>query len=80
MTFHTKSLLGAAFAGQQKYADAELLLLAAIEGLDGCAKTIPPQFQMRRMEALERLVQLYDAWGKKDQAAVWRKKGELLRK
>jgi hypothetical protein len=25
-------------------------------------------------EALERLVQLYDAWGKKDQADEWRKR------
>jgi tetratricopeptide (TPR) repeat protein len=74
MTFNAKSLLGGALAGQQKYAEAERLLLAGYEGMDGHAKTIPPQSQIRLTEAQERLVQLYDAWGKKDQAAVWRTK------
>ena len=31
-------------------------------------------FKVRLTEALERLVQLYDAWGKKDKADEWRKK------
>jgi tetratricopeptide (TPR) repeat protein len=76
-TFHAKSLLGGALAGQQKYAEAEPLLLAGYEGMEGRAKTIPPPGQFRLTEARERLVQFYDAWGKKDQAAVWRKKHEL---
>jgi hypothetical protein len=36
-------------------------------------KTIPPQGQIRVTEAVERLVQLYEAMGKKDDAAKWRK-------
>ena len=32
----------------------------------------------RLTEALERLVQLYDAWGKKDKAEEWRKKLEAM--
>ena len=35
---------------------------------------IPAQGKPRLTEALERLVQLYDAWGKPDQAAEWRAK------
>jgi hypothetical protein len=36
---------------------------------------IPEQVRAIRLtEALERLVQLYDAWGKKDEAAKWRKR------
>ena len=35
---------------------------------------ISPQGKPRLTEALERLVQLYDAWGKPDQAAEWRAK------
>jgi hypothetical protein len=36
-------------------------------------KTIPPQGKPRLPEAAERLVQLYEATGKKDEAAKWRK-------
>ena len=35
---------------------------------------IPPAAKPRLTEALERLVQLYDAWCKPDQAAEWRAK------
>jgi hypothetical protein len=35
---------------------------------------VPIDHVAQRAEALERLVQLYDAWGKKDQADRWRKK------
>jgi tetratricopeptide (TPR) repeat protein len=74
--FLTQSLLGDALAGQQKYAEAEPLLLAGYEGIAGRFKTLPPAGRMRLTEARERLVQFYDAWGKKDQAAGWRQKGE----
>jgi hypothetical protein len=35
-----------------------------------------PRGQPRLAEALERLVQLYDAWGKPDQATRWRRELE----
>jgi hypothetical protein len=35
-----------------------------------------PPYRERLTEALGRLVQLYDAWGKKDEAAKWRKELE----
>ena len=35
---------------------------------------IPPPGKVRLPEALERLVQLYDAWGKKEKADEWRLK------
>jgi hypothetical protein len=40
------------------------------------AKTIPPQSQSRLTEALERLVQLYDAWDRPEQAQAWRERLE----
>jgi hypothetical protein len=43
------------------------------------ATTIPPQSQARLAEAVERLVMLYDAWGKPDEAATWKKEFEALR-
>jgi tetratricopeptide (TPR) repeat protein len=76
-TFNTKSLLGASLLGQRKYAEAEPLLLKGYEGMKACEKTIPPQDKTRLSEGLERLVQLYDAWDKKDQADEWRKRRNM---
>ena len=72
-TFNTRSQLGGALLGQKKYAEAEPLLLAGYEGMKQRAKTIPPQGKMRIPEAIERLVLLYEATDKKDEAAKWRK-------
>jgi Flp pilus assembly protein TadD/tRNA A-37 threonylcarbamoyl transferase component Bud32 len=73
---HTRSLLGGSLLGQKKYAEAEPVLLAGYEGLRRREDRIPPQAQGQLTEALERLVQLYDAWGKKDKADPWREKLE----
>jgi hypothetical protein len=61
--------------GQKKYTDAAPLLLQGYEGLRKHADKIPPAVRQERLiMALERLVQLYDAWGQKDEANAWRKK------
>ena len=65
-------LLGGAQLGQKKYAEAEALLLAGYEGMKQREKTIPEQGKVRIPEAIERLVQLYEATGKQDEAARWR--------
>ena len=78
-SFNTKSLLGGALLGQKKYADAEPLLLAGDEGLKPWAKTIPPPGQIRLPEAVERLVQLDEATGEKDEAAKWHTELEKLK-
>jgi hypothetical protein len=78
-TFQTQVLLGATLLGQGKYADAEPLLLQGYRGLKGREKTIPPQDKGRVPQALGRLVQLYEAWGKPDEAARWRKDLEAAR-
>jgi hypothetical protein len=75
-TFSTKSMLGAALAEMQNYADAEPLLLEGYDGLKQRAAKIPADRKVVLTEALERLVQLYDAWGKPDEAAKWRKELE----
>jgi tRNA A-37 threonylcarbamoyl transferase component Bud32 len=72
-TFNTQSLLGASLLGQKKYTDAEPLLVGGYEGMKQRQAKIPPQGKIRLTEALERLVQLYEATGKKDDAAKWRK-------
>jgi tetratricopeptide (TPR) repeat protein len=78
-TFNTRSLLGAALLGRQKYADAERLLLKGYQGMKERASKIPPRSKVRLSEALQRLVQLYEATEKKDQADRWRKELEQAR-
>ncbi len=73
-TFETRSLLGASLISQKKYAEAEPLLIQGYEGLATRAAKIPAKSQKVVPEALARIVQLYDDWGKKDQAEEWRKK------
>src|SRR5262249_740369 len=77
-TFNTRSMLGGSLLGQKKYADSEPLLVAGYEGMKERAKTIPPAGKVRLPEAIGRLVQLYDAWGKTEEAAKWRKELERI--
>jgi tetratricopeptide (TPR) repeat protein len=78
-TFDTKSMLGEALVEQKKYADAEPLLRSGYEGLKQREAKIPSQDKGRLNKALERLVQLYEAWGKKDKADQWRKELEAAK-
>jgi WD40 repeat protein/serine/threonine protein kinase/tetratricopeptide (TPR) repeat protein len=75
-TFNARSMLGGALYGQNKRAEAEPLLVQGYEGLKQRAAKIPKEGKPRLAEALERLVQLYDAWGKPDQATRWRRELE----
>jgi tetratricopeptide (TPR) repeat protein len=78
-TFNTQSMLGGALLGQKKYADAEPLLLKGYAGMKKRQGTIPPQGRPRLVEAAERLVQLYEALGKKDEVARWAKELEAIK-
>jgi hypothetical protein len=71
-TFNTESLFGGALLGQQKYDDAEPLLVQGYEGMKQRAAKIPAKRKGRLTEALERLVHCYDAWGMSAEAARWR--------
>jgi eukaryotic-like serine/threonine-protein kinase len=55
---------------------AKLLPRKRYEGLKQRQKTIPPQGQIRLVEAVEQLMQLYEATDRKTQAAQWRKELE----
>jgi serine/threonine protein kinase len=65
-----QSLLGSCLAAQKKYAEAEPLLLQGYETM-ARAKGVPPKLLDK---ARQRLVQLYEAWGKPDKAAAWKAK------
>jgi serine/threonine protein kinase/Tfp pilus assembly protein PilF len=71
-TFHAMSLLGESLLGQQKYATAELLLVQGYEGMKQREATMPTPAKVRLAEAVDRLVRLYDGWGKRDEATKWR--------
>jgi serine/threonine protein kinase len=73
-TFNTRSQLGGSLLGQGKYAEAEPLLVSGYEGMKARAAQIPAADKPRLPTAAERVVQLYEAWGKKDKAADWRLK------
>jgi serine/threonine protein kinase/tetratricopeptide (TPR) repeat protein len=77
--FQCEALLGASLAGQKKQAEAEPLLLAGYEGMKTRKQLIPVPDRACLTEALKQLVKLYDAWGKKDEAARWRKELEAMK-
>jgi serine/threonine protein kinase/tetratricopeptide (TPR) repeat protein len=75
--FNTQCLLGEAILGQKQYAAAEPLLLEGYRGLRTAIQNSSPHdfdgpTPERLRQARERIVQLYDAWGKKTEADKWR--------
>lgn len=75
-TFDAQSMLGAALMDQKKYAAAEKMLLSGYEGMKQRQAKIPAQDRSHLNRARERLVHLYEAMGKPDEAAKLRKEAE----
>lgn len=67
-TARTRLLLGTCLAAQGRFDEAEPLLLEADAALCATRSERDPQ----RIESLERLIELYDGWGRSDEAARWR--------
>jgi serine/threonine protein kinase len=70
-TFNTRSQLGGSLLGQGRYAEAEPLVVSGYEGLKAREASIPPPGRSRLPEAASRVVALYRAWGKPEQADAW---------
>jgi eukaryotic-like serine/threonine-protein kinase len=70
-TFNTQSMLGGSLLSQKKYKDAEPLLLKGYEGMKVREKAIPPQGATRIPGSLDRLVELYTATDKPEEAKKW---------
>jgi non-specific serine/threonine protein kinase/serine/threonine-protein kinase len=64
-----ESILGECLTAERRYAEAEALLLRSRASLEAERKS---SGDPRVVQATERLVALYDAWGKPDKAAEWR--------
>ncbi|MBA4147674.1 MAG: tetratricopeptide repeat protein [Verrucomicrobia bacterium] len=74
LTFNARSMLGASLLGQEKYAEAEPLLLSGYEGMKQRESAIPAIGKIRIKEAIERLAQFYQATSHSDKAAEWKAK------
>jgi hypothetical protein len=66
-------MLGAALAGQKKFNDAEPLLLEGYQGMKEREESIRDYARVRLTNSIERLVELYTAWEKPDEASKWQK-------
>jgi tetratricopeptide (TPR) repeat protein len=73
-TFRTQLMLGLALAGRKQYAEAEEELRGAYDGLLARREQMPVPRRSHIPETARALVELYDAWGKKEQAEQWRRK------
>jgi serine/threonine protein kinase/tetratricopeptide (TPR) repeat protein len=69
--FNVMSLLGGALLGQGKFAEAEPLLLQGYQQMKTREPKIPQDGRRLTLEAAKRVVRLYEAWGKPDQAKGW---------
>jgi len=70
--FHTQSRLGGALLGQRKFGEAEPLLVGAMTALLQAEKEPSPPDPVDMAESLERMVQLFEAQSKADEATRWR--------
>ena len=69
---------GAALAGRKQFAEAEPLLVQGYEGMKQHQAKIPAANKHCLTDSLERLVELYEATGRRDRAAVLRKDLEQI--
>jgi hypothetical protein len=71
-TSNMRGALGGSLLGQKKFAEADPLIVSRYGGTKAREVKIPRSGKRRLAEAAERVVKVYEAWGKKDKAADWR--------
>jgi tetratricopeptide (TPR) repeat protein len=79
VTANTRALLGDSLFCQNKFDEAEKLLVKGYTGLKEQVNKIPPEGRCRLDEIAERLVRHYEAAGKKDDAAKWKQELKSLK-
>lgn len=71
-TFNERSLLGIALLGQEKYAEAEPLLISGYEGMRERLTTIPAELEIHVPTALKMIVKLYEASDQPEKLNAWK--------
>jgi hypothetical protein len=66
------SMLGGSLLGQHRYALAEPALVTGYQGIVSHQAAIPVEQRSHLREAAERVVRLYEAWKKPQEAAAWK--------
>jgi serine/threonine protein kinase/tetratricopeptide (TPR) repeat protein len=72
--FKDEGCYGACLLDQKKYAEAAAALISAYEGMKARENDAPEQERTLVTSSLDRIIRLYEAWGKTDEAEKWRKK------
>jgi len=75
--YNCQSLLGGSLEGQNKYAEAEPLLLSGYRGVIERETAIPLEDRRVLSEAAGRIVHLYEHWEKPEKVAEWRDRLQL---
>jgi serine/threonine protein kinase len=68
------SMLGESLLGQRRYPEAQAALVSGYEGMVSRTAEIPVSERSHLREAAERVVHLYEAWNKPQEAAAWKAK------
>jgi tetratricopeptide (TPR) repeat protein len=79
-SYDAESLLGAALAGQEKYSDAEPLLVGSANGFKTMAAKLSGTDRQLMLAAVQRVIDLYIAWDRPEDAARWRTQLQALNK
>jgi eukaryotic-like serine/threonine-protein kinase len=72
--YNALSLLGWSLVQQRRYAEPEPVVITAYDGMKAREVGTPAWQRSHLRQAAERVVRLYEAWQKPDQAAVWKAK------
>ncbi len=70
--FSVKAELGGSLSGQKRFVEAEPLLLEGYEGMNARKQKMGPDHLARIDRVGDLIAEMYDAWGKPDQATKWR--------
>jgi serine/threonine protein kinase/tetratricopeptide (TPR) repeat protein len=72
--YDAMSLLGGSLLGQGRYAEAEPWIVQGYEGIKSRETKVAFSKRLCLREAAERVVRLYEAWGRPDRARAWAEK------
>ena len=74
---YTQAILGASLVGERKYEEAEPILTSAYDGLVEKRESMLAEFRPTIAGWGERIVAMYESWGRPEKAAEWREKAAL---